>query len=86
MIKELTVAKWGNSLSVRLPKKALDKLGVVENDKVTLEVRDNEIILTPEKKTFIESLFDGFNPDEYYKDINGNLEDDWGDPVGNEEW
>ena len=33
----MQVAKWGNSLAVRLPKKLVDELGLKAGDEVTLE-------------------------------------------------
>ncbi|HSC18982.1 MAG TPA: AbrB/MazE/SpoVT family DNA-binding domain-containing protein, partial [Rhizomicrobium sp.] len=32
----MQVAKWGNSLAVRLPKKLVDELGLKEGDKLEL--------------------------------------------------
>ena len=44
----LSVIQVGNSRGVRFPKIILDKLSV--NDKLNMEVTDNEIILTPIKE------------------------------------
>ena len=46
---ELTVAKWGNSLAVRLPAKSAKQLGVGEGDTLIAEVStDGRLILAPE--------------------------------------
>jgi antitoxin MazE len=34
--KSMRVAKWGNSLAVRLPKKLVEELGLKENDEIRL--------------------------------------------------
>jgi antitoxin MazE len=44
---ELTVAKWGNSLAVRLPVEAARKLGVGEGDALAAEVSaDGRLVLS----------------------------------------
>lgn len=46
---ELVVAKWGNSLAVRLPAESARRIGVGEGDKLIAEVAaDGRLILTPE--------------------------------------
>jgi antitoxin MazE len=35
------VAKWGNSLAVRLPKAVVDALGLTEGDDIEIVVADN---------------------------------------------
>ncbi len=45
----LAVAKWGNSLAVRLPADSAKRLGVEEGDILTGEIAaDGRLILTPE--------------------------------------
>ena len=41
----LTLSKWGNSLSIRIPKSVLDVLKLSNNDKVSYQLKDNKIIL-----------------------------------------
>ncbi len=38
----MKVAKWGNSLAVRLPKEVVDRLGLKENDEVKIETGAGE--------------------------------------------
>ncbi len=40
-----SVARWGNSLAVRLPRKAAESVGWREGAIVDLEVRDGDIVL-----------------------------------------
>lgn len=46
---ELMVAKWGNSLAVRLPAKSATQIGVGEGDTLIAEVSaDGRLVLVPE--------------------------------------
>ena len=47
----LPVAKWGNSLAVRLPAEAAKRLGVADGDTLIGEIAaDGRLILTPEAR------------------------------------
>jgi antitoxin MazE len=47
---KVRIAKWGNSLGVRLPKAAVEAAGVVSGAELDLEVRKDGIhLLTPTK-------------------------------------
>lgn len=81
----LTLSKWGNSLSVRIPKKILDSFKLENEDKLSYKVENNKIILTPEKKESpLRKMFDGFDTEAYFKNEHGNKETDWGQPQGKE--
>lgn len=83
----LTLSRWGNSLSVRIPKKILDSFKLTSDDKLTYTVEKNRIILTPEKKESpLRKMFDGFDSAEYFENEQGNKEDDWGTPQGKEDF
>lgn len=46
---ELMVAKWGNSLAVRLPAESAKRIGVGEGDTLVAEVSpDGRLVLAPE--------------------------------------
>lgn len=58
---KLLIAKWGNSLAVRLPSECLQQAGLREGDRVELEVdASGQIRLTPEqyfdKASFLRRL------------------------------
>lgn len=81
----LTLSKWGNSLSIRIPKKVLDALKLTNDDKVSYQVENDKIILTPEKKESpLRKMFDGFDTETYFKNEPKNKETDWGQPQGKE--
>lgn len=44
------VAKWGNSLAVRLPKEVVERLGLKENDEVRLVANGETATLAVEKR------------------------------------
>ena len=64
----LTLSKWGNSLSIRIPKNVLDILKLSNNDKVSYQLKDDKIILKPEKKESpLRKMFDGFDTEAYFE-------------------
>ncbi|MEJ8574345.1 AbrB/MazE/SpoVT family DNA-binding domain-containing protein [Microbaculum marinum] len=44
---KIRVARWGNSLAVRLPKAAAEELGLEEGGEVDLSVEDGTALLKP---------------------------------------
>ena len=63
----LTLSKWGNSLSVRLPQKLLNQFGLSQDDKFEFSATAEEIILKPVKKqTAIQKLFEGYDSSQPY--------------------
>ena len=58
---QLQIAKWGNSLAVRLPSAVTKKLHIADGDSVDLTLNDQgELVLTPakvfDKATFMQQL------------------------------
>ena len=76
----VTIRKWGNSASVRIPA-AIMQAAHLDLD-ATVEVReeDGRIVIDPIRETAInlDDLLDGITPE------NVHGETDFGDPVGNE--
>ncbi|MBL1056657.1 AbrB/MazE/SpoVT family DNA-binding domain-containing protein [Ligilactobacillus agilis] len=63
----LTLAKWGNSLSIRVPKKVLEELDLGDKDELFYKVEDSQIILKPKReKKMLEKLFEGYDLDAAY--------------------
>ncbi len=79
---QLQLAKWGNSLAVRLPKNILDAIKIKEGDLLELQVQDGEsIVMKPVAKTYdLAELLAGITPENRHSEM------DWGNPVGREEW
>jgi len=75
------IAKWGNSLAVRIPKDCAAELGLTEGGAVELTVAHHQLIVDPVPREYsIEELVAGITPD------NLHAETDWGSPVGKEAW
>ncbi len=76
------IAKWGNSLAVRLPRQIIESARLREGDQLNLSVAKNgAVIIRPARQKYrLEDLVAGIT--------SSNLHDetDWGGPVGEEIW
>ena len=75
------IAKWGNSLGLRLPKSVAREAQLDEGDTVDVSVDNGAIVIRPSRPRY--SL------DELVGRItarNRHGERDWGKAVGHEEW
>lgn len=82
MAMSTQIAKWGNSLGLRLPKSVARAAQLDEGDMVSVSVKDGAIVVTPAAPTYsIDELAAGITRH------NRHAEADWGDaPVGRELW
>ena len=76
-----TVAKWGNSLAIRIPKNIVQQIDLKEGTTIEIEVTNNNIVITPKK---IEYTLDDLLAEASKEDMTGEY--DWGEPVGEEVW
>ena len=75
------ISSWGNSLAIRIPQNILNALNLKRDDKVIIKQHNNEIIITPAKKTYkLSDMLKQINSDNMHTEI------DTGDAVGNESW
>ena len=77
------LAKWGNSLAVRIPKAVAEKARLQEGDAILIEVSEGQIQLRPaERIPTLEELVAQMTRENRHK------ETDWGPDVGKEivEW
>lgn len=75
------IAKWGNSLGLRLPKAVALEAQVDEGDRVDVSVRNGAIVIRPSRPTYsLEKLVVKITP------RNRHDESDWGTPIGHEAW
>lgn len=73
------IAKWGNSLGIRIPKWMAEKAGLAEGIPVVLEVEQDAIIIR--KKVYsLETLL------SHVTSLNLHTETETGRPVGKEMW
>ena len=78
---KVKVAKWGNSLGVRLPKSAVDAVGVRAGTELELSVEGGDFRLRSMVKTsaqLLEELLDQIDPNNVPPMV------DWGPDVGSE--
>jgi antitoxin MazE len=80
-----TVAKWGNSQGIRLPKVFLRSINIAENDRLDILLQDNAIVLKKAvpraHKTTKERIADFAG-----KSVEAQQEIEWGKPAGDEIW
>jgi antitoxin MazE len=76
------IARWGNSLAIRLPKDAVASLGLRNGTPVELRAQDGELVLTPQRvqDPELEKLIGAITAK------NRHTETDWGSAVGGEAW
>ena len=75
------LARWGNSLALRLPKAVAVEARIAEGDQVDVVVKDGSIVITPAARRYtIEELVKGITSKNRHKAT------DWGMPVGREAW
>jgi antitoxin MazE len=76
------LAKWGNSLAVRLPRWVVETAGLRKGDSLILSVgKDGGVVMRPARRKYrLEELVSAITP------RNRHDETDWGGPVGKEIW
>lgn len=68
---EIKLKKWGNSQGIILPKKVLREAGLDPDtlQKFNVEVKDDQLILTPVKPDqTLKDLFKGFDYKKYWQE------------------
>ncbi|MBI3759912.1 MAG: AbrB/MazE/SpoVT family DNA-binding domain-containing protein [Deltaproteobacteria bacterium] len=75
------VAKWGNSLGVRIPQAVAREVGLGEGTSVEIKVSGRNLVLVPARREYtLNELVDGITSK------NRHGETGWGAPAGNESW
>jgi antitoxin MazE len=75
------IAKWGNSLGLRLPKSVAEAAQIDEGDRVDVTVENGVVVIRPSRRTYsLDALVSQITP------RNRHDEADWGTPVGGETW
>ena len=78
---KVAVAKWGNSLAVRLPKHLADDLGLITGTELAMGVEAGRLVASPVRaRVPLADLVKRINAG------NRHAATDWGTPVGNEVW
>jgi antitoxin MazE len=76
------VARWGNSLGIRIPKMIAEQTQITEGTSISFRVEGNSIVITPQKrrKYTLDELLEGMTPDNFHPEL------ETGNAVGNEDW
>ena len=73
------IARWGNSLALRIPRDCAAELGLTEGTMVELTIADHRLAFArAEREYTLEELVEAITPE------NRHAETEWGPPVGNE--
>ncbi len=76
-----TIAKWGNSLALRIPQRLAVSLSVFEGTHVELFESEGTLVVAPTKPKYkLDDLLARVTPDDRSE------ETDWGKPSGKEVW
>ena len=78
---ETRIGKWGGSCAVRLPKMAVETLGLTEGSRVDLTIEGDAVVLRPARKVpTLEELVEQMKNQEQPEYV-------WGhEDVGREKW
>jgi antitoxin MazE len=76
------VAKWGNSLGIRIPSAIAKQIDLTEGMQVVVSIVDGKLVIQPEhsKKYTLDELLEGMTSDHYHAEV------EMGAPVGHEIW
>lgn len=76
------IAKWGNSLAVRIPQNLAKEVNITEGSEVDFSVVDGSLVIKHKKRKryTLSELVDGITPENLHDLI------DTGIAVGNEVW
>lgn len=76
------IARWGNSLGLRLPKAVAAEAKIGEGDTVEMSVKEGEIVIRAARPIYsLRELVDKITPRNRQRG-----ETDWGKPSGREQW
>jgi antitoxin MazE len=77
---QVKLARWGNSLGVRIPKEIAGHFALAEGARVDIETEGERIIISPRQRRHynLEDLLKGMKPE----DMRGAF--DWGPDAGRE--
>jgi antitoxin MazE len=82
MPNDTQIAKWGNSLAVRIPRVIVREARLAEGDRLSIDLAgDGSVVLRPgHRKYSLDELVAGIKPG------NRHRETDWGTRQGKERW
>ncbi|MCY7383493.1 MAG: AbrB/MazE/SpoVT family DNA-binding domain-containing protein [Microcoleus sp. CAN_BIN18] len=77
-----TIAKWGNSLAIRIPQNLAKEINLAEGSEVKLVLIDGKLTIEPiaRRRYSLEELIEAITPENVHTEI------DTGVAVGKEVW
>ncbi len=77
-----TVARWGNSLAIRLPQHLVKEIQLTEGVEVDLVVVDGNLVIKPRirKRYSLEDLVSAITPENLHTEVESGI------AMGNEAW
>ena len=77
-----TIAKWGNSLAIRIPQNLAKEINLAEGSEVKLVLIDGKLTIEPitRRRYSLDELIEAITPENVHTEI------DTGVAVGNEVW
>jgi antitoxin MazE len=77
-----TVAKWGNSLAVRIPQHVVKEIQLTEGAEVDLVVIDGNLVIKPRlrRRYSLEALVAAITPENLHSEVEAGV------AVGHEVW
>ena len=76
---QVRIARWGNSLGVRIPKAIAERLGLTEGARVEIETEDGRVVISHGRPRYVlKDLLVGMTPKAMRKAF------DWGPDIGRE--
>jgi antitoxin MazE len=78
----VAIAKWGNSLAVRIPQAIAEQVQIQAGSAISMEIVDGKIVLTPQKrkKYTLDELLEGMTSENLHPEVSTSA------AVGNEVW
>lgn len=68
MAIQVQIAKWGNSLGLRVPRDLAARIGLTEGTRVDVETRGNGLIVTKSNRRFtLDELLAGMTPEREHR-------------------
>lgn len=78
---QTAVAKWGNSLALRLPRSIAEGAKLYEGTQVKLSLDGNALVIRPARPKYkLSELLEQMTSENQHGEV------DWGPPQGEEEW